>query len=142
MIKAFALLFCLFVAFLALPTFAQDATMLPRDGRWTITFDDETFASCLGMTTSRLDTNELFPQMTLAARVASIEDHFTINGTSFSLTGDGEYVGFLRWHEDHENVQLFLQVETATRMTGRLVITFPIEAFRCSSTTALVMTRR
>lgn len=122
---------------------APEGAVLPQSGRWTLTLDPTTFASCVGTQTISFPTTDLFFARTFTENVSAAADGstITVSGNVYQRTGANQYTGVLLLG-GQDSVQLILSVASSTRMTGSLIFTFYEGSLACSSTTPVVMTRR
>jgi hypothetical protein len=120
---------------------AAPPSAVPRAGTWTITYQENGNASCLGSENVVLPSFDLFTNMppsnveqtTLTVSNGGANIRFL--GVDFTAAGNG-YFGT---YTDGTNTQFYITSVSATSMTGQLVGNITIDGTACSATVLFSM---
>jgi hypothetical protein len=116
---------------------------LPANGAWTMTLDSTTYASCAGTQTVSINTTEIFSTTSLAVFIQTASD-----GSTITMDGDvlrlnnapGNYLGSYDFGGG-VNAQIYLTVNSANSMSGRVVANQTFNGVGCSATVYFTMSR-
>lgn len=117
---------------------APDTSLVPAAGRWTLSFDATTLASCAGTNTISFPTTDVFSSLTSVENltVSNGGQTLSLGGAPINMTTPGNYVGSADFGFGM-NGQLYLWVGSSTAMTGKFVFNFSLSGRSCSATTPL-----
>jgi hypothetical protein len=116
---------------------------LPASGAWTLTMDATSYASCAGTQSISFNTTELFITTSFGVLVQVSADGSTItmDGDVLRLNNSpGNYLGSYDLGGG-VNAQIYLTVNSASSMSGRLVANTTFNGVGCSVTVPFGMSR-
>lgn len=118
------------------------AVLVPTGGRWSMLLAETGTYSCEGTITLGFNTVELFERgpFTYNLSVAGDQSSITVGGSRFVLLQPGSYNGSFTFN-DGSNVQMRLNVQNATFISGQLTFNYRAGGQNCSATVFLTMTR-
>jgi hypothetical protein len=108
---------------------------LPTVGRWTLTYNATTNASCVGYENVAIPTSELLDKITYTYTLTAInEGAFKLGGDVFTrATGTNTFTGLFTF-DDGTSVQAWLTVNAPTSISGQVILNFTEDGTQCSST--------
>lgn len=121
------------VIFMPSHVFAQ-SSISPEVGYWSLSLSEETFSSCVGTQTDRMDTFELYGQMDFTILLERDTPDLLVNRITLSRLDANDYIGTLS-AEGADTVQMILSIEGSRDLSGKLIITYLDGDTWCSTTT-------
>jgi hypothetical protein len=116
--------------------------LLPGLGRWTLTYNATTNASCVGYQNVPIPTTEILDRITYTYQVTSASGNsFTYGGDVFTRTpGTNTFTGLFSF-EDGESLQAWFTVNSSTSISGQATLNFVLDDTQCSATLLFISSR-
>lgn len=115
---------------------------VPNNGRWTLTLDGTTNASCTGSANISFPTTDIYFQTvyTNSLTVAADQRSFAWADGVYNILQPGSYNGSFDFGGGN-NAQMRVDVQNPNFMTGWLTLNLTVQGVGCSATTTFTMSR-
>jgi hypothetical protein len=116
---------------------------LPQTGRWTLTFNATTNASCAGYQNVPIPSSEVFDKISEVYVMKDVtQNAFNLGLSVFTRSGGSNTFFGTFTFDDGTNAQAWMTVNSSTSISGQLTGNFTIDGTACSATTLFVVNKR